>query len=176
MTKNPVIVPTVLHIIIPCILIWLKTYSINLIYFLIVFLLSFIRSVITLKFLCEINSHIKFSYFVVFLDFCHMCTYILFSIVSKDVFIVIFCMLYIMGFIWVCQEFNDYLKKQKIKNKGLDSDDIIIQIDETIECCICYEPIIEGKKLNCEHIYHKECIDKWLIEKRICPYCRNTNL
>jgi hypothetical protein len=42
------------------------------------------------------------------------------------------------------------------------------------ECSICYE---ENDKqcivLKCKHVYHKECIDKWLQEHTTCPQCRH---
>jgi amino acid transporter len=41
------------------------------------------------------------------------------------------------------------------------------------ECSICYEennnPCVV---LKCKHLYHKECIDKWLQEHTTCPQCR----
>ena len=43
------------------------------------------------------------------------------------------------------------------------------------ECVICLEPFIEGAELlelPCHHLYHDECIKKWLIErKKVCPIC-----
>lgn len=52
---------------------------------------------------------------------------------------------------------------------------------ENVYCSICcnsvkYTEFI--RKLPCNHIYHKKCIDKWLIsllkksEKMNCPLCR----
>jgi len=43
---------------------------------------------------------------------------------------------------------------------------------EIDECCICLSSINEGsqiRKLNCSHIYHVECIDKWLKVNKVCP-------
>jgi hypothetical protein len=41
-------------------------------------------------------------------------------------------------------------------------------------CGICFldygaEDIV--RKLGCNHFYHKECIDEWLKQRLICPYC-----
>ncbi len=64
----------------------------------------------------------------------------------------------------------------------LPSTEIILKdggIDENFDECICYEcskqPIVS---LQCGHIYHKECISKW-IEKceavgPTCPQCRHS--
>ena len=42
------------------------------------------------------------------------------------------------------------------------------------ECVICLQDMIYGEDLimiNCSHIYHKECIKKWLDRNSICPLC-----
>eukprot|EP00121_Abeoforma_whisleri_P016026 Awhi_evm3s14730 len=43
------------------------------------------------------------------------------------------------------------------------------------ECCICLQTVVPGDKLRrlpCEHLFHKNCIDKWLIDKGTCVVCR----
>ncbi len=47
-------------------------------------------------------------------------------------------------------------------------------IDNIIECGICIEHIIDKDKYitSCNHIFHKECINKWLQLNNKCPYCR----
>lgn len=42
-------------------------------------------------------------------------------------------------------------------------------------CSICLYGYKEGEslvKLNCSHIYHKECIFDWFKKSRNCPLCR----
>lgn len=43
-------------------------------------------------------------------------------------------------------------------------------------CSICLNEMKQTDKLrlmrNCEHIFHKDCIDNWLLIKSNCPYCR----
>jgi len=171
--KNPVVVPTVLHVIIPCILLWAKTYNINVICFWLSFSLSFIRTVITVSFLCENVVKINLTYFVVFLDLVIVGVYLAFSIVSSDALIAVFCLFYMMGFIWVVQEVRTYLRNFTQLPQNED-EEVVVSVDNGTECCICYEGIVEGKMLSCGHIYHKECIDAWFKEKRICPYCRTS--
>ena len=43
------------------------------------------------------------------------------------------------------------------------------------QCSVCYTNIKFGdivRKINCNHIFHQECVDKWLEEKLSCPLCR----
>ena len=44
------------------------------------------------------------------------------------------------------------------------------------DCAICLEPFKARqhyKKLACEHMFHKRCIDKWLSRSELCPCCRS---
>lgn len=49
---------------------------------------------------------------------------------------------------------------------------------ECSECVICLTEFREGDKCkvrsNCNHIYHKACVDEWLAKsnQRYCPLCR----
>ena len=48
--------------------------------------------------------------------------------------------------------------------------------DENKICPICLEEYKNNdmiKKLNCNHIFHSECLKKWLSVKAVCPTCRN---
>ncbi|XP_042448054.1 RING-H2 finger protein ATL40-like [Zingiber officinale] len=42
------------------------------------------------------------------------------------------------------------------------------------ECSICWEEFIDGDVVRvlsaCNHGFHKQCIDKWLIRNDRCPY------
>ena len=43
------------------------------------------------------------------------------------------------------------------------------------KCIICLEYFNDGDKiisLPCVHIYHGDCIKKWLLEKNFCPICK----
>jgi hypothetical protein len=42
-------------------------------------------------------------------------------------------------------------------------------------CSICFDKFIDSdmcRELKCKHLYHKNCIDKWLDEHITCPVCR----
>ena len=47
---------------------------------------------------------------------------------------------------------------------------------EDNNCTICKNNFENGEKirrLGCNHIFHMECIDPWLLEKKTCPVCLN---
>lgn len=43
-----------------------------------------------------------------------------------------------------------------------------------MECSICLKIIQENKKYKtqCNHVFHRDCINRWLMIKQNCPYCR----
>ncbi|OMJ84417.1 hypothetical protein SteCoe_14494 [Stentor coeruleus] len=42
------------------------------------------------------------------------------------------------------------------------------------ECSICLSVGLEGIKLPCGHVFHSECITRWLKCKIECPNCRQS--
>ncbi|CAK7325892.1 unnamed protein product [Dovyalis caffra] len=46
------------------------------------------------------------------------------------------------------------------------------------ECCICLGVFEDGDKLKvlpqCQHCFHCECVDKWLVTQSSCPLCRTS--
>ena len=49
--------------------------------------------------------------------------------------------------------------------------------DTELKCLVCqfpYERNAVLRKLPCGHCFHLECVDRWLMEKDICPYCRQS--
>ncbi len=67
---------------------------------------------------------------------------------------------------------------ENIEMTNLDFSNYIIPIDiNEEECVICFDNLDEQykvKMINCNHIFHKECINKWLNVKRTCPCCRTS--
>lgn len=42
-------------------------------------------------------------------------------------------------------------------------------------CSICLESLSNGcdlTSLKCNHNFHKDCVESWLVKKGTCPYCR----
>jgi hypothetical protein len=66
---------------------------------------------------------------------------------------------------------NIYLKNNKIKGRKIKlSDDLLLD-----ECPICldnYQSNREVMNLDCNHVFHHDCIRLWLIENNTCPQCR----
>lgn len=44
--------------------------------------------------------------------------------------------------------------------------------------CFCMEEKENSEfvKLNCNHIFHTECLAQWLVNNNSCPNCRETNI
>ena len=67
--------------------------------------------------------------------------------------------------------------KKTISNIKETKDYIVINKDfENNECIICLEPMIINDKvkiLECGHMYHYDCINKWIEKKKEinCPLC-----
>jgi hypothetical protein len=64
---------------------------------------------------------------------------------------------------------KDKIKKIPIKpfHKAL--------FDDNLDCIICMEKFEENeqvKQLHCGHIFHGDCIDKWLEKEKKCPFCK----
>lgn len=57
-----------------------------------------------------------------------------------------------------------------------------VHLEADTNCTICLEKIVpedqapcEGEKprtLDCSHIFHRECIGSWLVQRHNCPLCR----
>ncbi|XP_022752022.1 probable E3 ubiquitin-protein ligase XERICO [Durio zibethinus] len=50
------------------------------------------------------------------------------------------------------------------------------RVDQSNECAVCLSELEEGEKvrrLKCKHIFHKDCLDRWLQQYlATCPLCR----
>ena len=81
----------------------------------------------------------------------------------KDIFTVYLVYLHSCIY-WLSLVVKSICKKEVYKTISLSSEE---------ECSICYEEIVKNSViLKCNHLYHKECIDKWLLEHTTCPQCR----
>ena len=49
-----------------------------------------------------------------------------------------------------------------------------VEPQESDECVICMEGYIDtvAKQMPCQHVFHGECVEKWLKINGSCPVCR----
>lgn len=42
-------------------------------------------------------------------------------------------------------------------------------------CNVCMEDYVAGERVRampCLHIFHRKCIDQWLMKNKLCPMCK----
>lgn len=64
-----------------------------------------------------------------------------------------------------------YQKKCEEEEKK-NNDTEYIGKDMCIICRMDFKESEDIRALPCLHIYHRRCIDKWIIKKRVCPTCK----
>ena len=74
---------------------------------------------------------------------------------------------------------NQYCETKR-NSKLLDDNFLSIEDIESPterECSVCLEPLKNSNELIqllCGHIFHKDCVYKWISEKNTCPNCRKS--
>ncbi|CAD8059434.1 unnamed protein product [Paramecium sonneborni] len=75
------------------------------------------------------------------------------------------------------KSFNSQLEVQQKRNQAVDLAQLEEQNNNTIQCPICGDDFQKRQKiilLECQHIFHSDCLIKWLKIKNSCPYCRRS--
>lgn len=68
-------------------------------------------------------------------------------------------------------------KEEIITKLCLQEEDIKNDIEtDKQQCVICMEDLDRGVVLNCEHTFHKKCIETWLVINMRCPVCNRNPL
>lgn len=73
---------------------------------------------------------------------------------------------------------NDFLDEFRSGTRAVRFESVrgVLEEEEQLECVVClsrFEPESEIHLLFCEHMFHKECLDKWLGYWNLtCPLCR----
>ena len=95
-------------------------------------------------------------------------------------------LIFLFFFILICvynrrDDDDDDLRQSLLPQKESEEKEILEQV--TIDknnlynynnCCICLENYKEDDTAvitGCEHIYHKDCLQKWINNKNSCPLC-----
>lgn len=63
---------------------------------------------------------------------------------------------------------------RKLKEIKYNPDDGVIN-DDDANCAIClshYEAKERIRYLPCNHHFHSECVDQWLLKNKTCPFCK----
>lgn len=67
---------------------------------------------------------------------------------------------------------RERIKKELLRNKSY----VFTKDMQTNECTVCLSDFKHRqriRKLDCDHEFHKKCIDKWLLQGNpCCPLCR----
>ena len=73
--------------------------------------------------------------------------------------------------------YNTYDESKNIDRSGvLVYSETQFSSNESNNCSICLEDFKindEYIKLNCNHIFHYDCINKWFKHSNLCPICRS---
>lgn len=103
-----------------------------------------------------------------------------FSLYSLKKYLAPFLIIYLSQWFYhpkLCMK-KSYLKEKlrfqplKIEFSDLDN---FFKGNEKKECLICLEEFKENVEIlltSCKHLYHKDCLERWLIVKPSCPFCR----
>ena len=83
------------------------------------------------------------------------------------------CYLFMSGIflLFICQYCGKKCNNNKeLKLKSIDSSTLLNK-----ECSICLESFDTKNTivLNCNHYFHRECINEWLLINNSCPICRD---
>jgi len=74
---------------------------------------------------------------------------------------------------------NKFLLSGLKKYQKINKLDQLITEQSVCSICLCSYQSGEYKRtLNCNHIFHKKCVDKWLLKsnKMDCPICRMSHI
>lgn len=101
---------------------------------------------------------------------------VLLSIIYKNFTIILYVTLLELGFYSLIKEFSNTRRTRiMIRNRpDINIHDLNIEENEEFSTCvICMTGETEGLvKLDCNHIYHRNCINRWIEENTTCPICR----
>ena len=84
------------------------------------------------------------------------------------------CTIFCTYTIICCKQIFNYTYKNYKTNKSLSEGRYVNETNLSI-CSICLEEYDNDNiisKLNCNHIFHKECIKEWFQKNNNCPNCR----
>jgi len=131
---------------------------------------------------CLFLANIVSLYFYVYFDLQFKFTvFFLISVILNSLILCIPYLIIITFFLMLAYCMPNLILEPNDNPNGLSLDQINqlrlhqIPIDLNDRCNICLSQIKSGETiriLECNHNFHSECLDKWLIENDTCPNCR----
>ncbi|KAM3340913.1 RING-H2 finger protein ATL33-like [Capsicum galapagoense] len=115
----------------------------------------------------------------------------LFAIISLIILIIIPTLVYAL--IYAMKRPQTIFRRSSGDNSGevktchMDTTSIVVKYEKKLsseennedssnECPVCLTAFVEGEEvrqlMTCKHMFHFNCIDKWLCSKSSCPVCR----
>ncbi|KAB1206502.1 putative E3 ubiquitin-protein ligase RHA2B [Morella rubra] len=103
-------------------------------------------------------------------------------------FIISYVILFATHLKWAC----NYLLQHSFSNRtqhemlGICTEELstggyksnLLESEEEMECAVCLCKIEEDeeiRELRCDHIFHRDCLDRWVGYKHVtCPLCRSS--
>lgn len=91
----------------------------------------------------------------------------------------------VVGRSFIIRRFRDPARFDSNTNPTMSDDDVqklpchdysAKDKENSMDCAICLEDFKMGEKCRllpfCNHSFHAECVDSWLLRNPICPVCR----
>ena len=79
------------------------------------------------------------------------------------------------SFLWISIQ-SLIIVLQNVFNLTLIKLDINKKISDDVDCPICYEKIMHLENnyyiTPCNHVFHEDCLERWMNEQMTCPMCR----
>lgn len=81
----------------------------------------------------------------------------------------IWCATFILPCISLIFESHRAKSRHQTASDKLKAVDTLSVLEEV--CSICYDEQDSWKQLPCGHVFHGACIERWFLERTICPNC-----
>jgi hypothetical protein len=80
------------------------------------------------------------------------------------------------------QKYNQIKELETHKDNKKDTLELELKSDPVDHCIVCFDDFEKDTMLSrehnsqclvCKNIFHKECLNKWFVYNKSCPYCRS---
>ena len=101
---------------------------------------------------------------------------LMFGLLLFDLCLIIRCVIYRSNYEYGIHRQIEAINNE-IYNYNYNTVKILNEIDNE-DCSICLEKLYDEENnkeiisLDCNHLFHKECVDPWITRNRNCPLCK----